>query len=293
MKASQESIRNGRRANFYIVENLLIDHYLRIIGATAFAVYCCLVRHADDHHATFVGTAKLADESNLSQRQVRRILKRLEDYGLLRIVCTRKPVRKTVYWVLPVPPSGKAASTPLFDQCLPPEQGTPMSPAGDTGVRAADMGVRRNKEEQDPLNKTHTQDESVDLEEWVTKIAAAHPALAYLKGRPLSQVQTQAIAEAVARDGPELVLEGTRKLSDAVSRWPREDLRFIPNPVRFYQQSEYLKDAALWESRERKQEGPAGYVALPSDYVPASVTHKRELEERRENWNKHAEERVQ
>jgi hypothetical protein len=153
VKAPHEIVRSGRRANFYIVENLLIDHYLRIVGATAFAVYCCLVRHADDHRATFVGTAKLADESNLSQRQVRRILKRLEDYGLLRIVCTRKPVRKTVYWVLPVPSPGKAASAPLFDQCSPPEQGTLVSAPRDMGVRGADMGVQRNKEEQDPLNK--------------------------------------------------------------------------------------------------------------------------------------------
>jgi len=150
----------------------------------------------------------------------------------------------------------------------------------DQKVVSAEGGTRARSHK--PQKEAHTQgSESPALDEWVPKIAAEHPALAHLKGRPLSQVQEFSIAEAIIRDGPELVMAGTCNLRDAVSRWPREDQRFVPNPVRFYQQSEYLKDAAVWEGRSRKQPGPTGYVPLPSDYVPASVEARRELERRR------------
>jgi hypothetical protein len=68
---------------------------------------------------------------------------------------------------------------------------------------------------------------------------------------------------------------GTCNLRDAVARWPKEERRFIPNPVRFYQQSEYLKDPTQWERGSEKKQ-LAGYVPLPSDYVPASELIRRE-----------------
>jgi hypothetical protein len=119
------------------------------------------------------------------------------------------------------------------------------------------------------------------LDELVHKIAAENPRLAHLKDRLLPQIQEHAIAEAIVRDGPELVLEGTRRLRDAASRLPQEDRRFIPNPVRFYQQSEYRPDSDVWDRLSRKQPGSPGHVPLPSDYVPASEKVRQELELRR------------
>jgi|GEM_PF-7015072 len=125
------------------------------------------------------------------------------------------------------------------------------------------------------LTHTVAESECPALEDWVTKIATEHPALAHVKGRRLSQVQECAIAEAIVRDGHELVMSGTCNLRDAVARWPKEERRFIPNPVRFYQQSEYLKDAGMWERGSGKQSLP-GYVPLPRDCVSPSELNRRE-----------------
>jgi hypothetical protein len=107
----------------------------------------------------------------------------------------------------------------------------------------------------------------------VYEIGAAHPANAHLKAKPLPQDQEQAIAEAVQRDGRDKVLAGTRDLGRAVDKWPKSELRFVPNPVRFYRDCEYLKDPAVWEkAAAQTPDAPK----LPPDYVPASTKLRRE-----------------
>jgi hypothetical protein len=110
----------------------------------------------------------------------------------------------------------------------------------------------RSQETTRTLTHTGTESES-SLEDLVTKIAAEHPGLAHQKGRPLSQAQEFVIAEAIVRDGHELVMAGTCNLRDAVARWPKPECRYIPNPVRFYQQSEYLKDPMHWDRGAEKK----------------------------------------
>jgi hypothetical protein len=143
-------------------------------------------------------------------------------------------------------------------------------------MRCAESGSRaRSQETTKTLTHTIAESERPALEDWVTKIATEHPGLAYLKGRSLSQIQEHAIADAIVRDGPNLVLEGTRKLRDAASRLPKEERRFIPNPVRFYQQSEYLPDSPVWDRLSTKPSGSPGYVPLPADYIPPSEVMRR------------------
>ncbi len=76
-----------------------------------------------------------------------------------------------------------------------------------------------------------------------------YPANDHLKGRPLPQLQQEAIAEAIAKDGDQ-VLSGTRSFADKVADWPATDLRFIPNPVKFYTEGQYLKKPEFWERRK-------------------------------------------
>jgi hypothetical protein len=148
----------------------------------------------------------------------------------------------------------------------------------DKKAASAERGTRaRSHETTKTLTHTPRVSEGLALDELVHKIAAENPRLAHFKDRPLPQVQEHAIAEAIVRDGPELVLEGTRKLRDAASRLPQEDRRFIPNPVRFYQQSEYLPGSPVWDRLSRKQPGSPGHVPLPADYVPASEQMRRLL----------------
>jgi hypothetical protein len=91
---------------------------------------------------------------------------------------------------------------------------------------------------------------SKSLDPQVEEIGHQHPANAHLKSLPLPDIQRQAIAEAIERDGFENVLSGTRKLAERVISWPTSDLRFVPNPVKFYQEAQYLKNPAIWERKK-------------------------------------------
>ncbi len=85
----------------------------------------------------------------------------------------------------------------------------------------------------------------------VDQIGHLYPANSHMRGRSLPQVQQDAIAEAIARDGADQVLSGTKGFADKVVNWPSADLRFIPNPVKFYTEGQYLKKPEFWERRKK------------------------------------------
>jgi hypothetical protein len=89
-----------------------------------------------------------------------------------------------------------------------------------------------------------------NLSSVVDQIGHLYPANCHLKDRSLPQGQQGAIAEAIAKDGIDSVLSGTRSFADKVSNWPPGDLRFIPNPVKFYTEGQYLKKPEFWERRK-------------------------------------------
>lgn len=126
---------------------------------------------------------------------------------------------------------------------------------------------------------THTVPASEDspaLDEWVQKIAAEHPKLAYLKDTPLPQVYEYLIVEAIRRHGADRVLAGTRMMGHGVAQWAPEDQRFIPSPETFYgEKSQYLKTAAEWERPSKKQAG-ASLAAPPVRYGQASEDARRQ-----------------
>jgi hypothetical protein len=179
----RESVRSGRRANFYITENSFIDHYARDVGTTGVAVYHVLERHAHcETRSTWVGTAKMAELLGVDQRTIQRTIKKLESLRLIRIV---KSANLTTYYVVPVPPPARIRSIPLFDEMSEPISDSLPEP-GDTNVAAAtpmsrqttftsprttpmsrhttfmppasDIHVTAYKDEQDSLNKTQQQD---------------------------------------------------------------------------------------------------------------------------------------
>jgi Helix-turn-helix domain len=183
----REAVRSGRKANFYITENSFIDHYAREVGPVGIAVYHVLERHMNcETHSTWIGTAKMADLLNLSQRTIQRTLKTLEDLKLIRILRT---ATMTTYVIVPVPPRPRTAAIPLFDQIPDPafaedhtvaEEATPMSsvatPVSHSTThtsspttfpshsatslsRSGDTRVTAYKEEQNLLDKTLEQGE--------------------------------------------------------------------------------------------------------------------------------------
>ena len=84
----------------------------------------------------------------------------------------------------------------------------------------------------------------------VDQIGHLYPANSHLKGRVLPQAHQDAIAEAIAKDGVDQVLSGTRVFVDKVMNWPLTELRFIPNPIKFYSEGQYLKKPEFWERRK-------------------------------------------
>jgi hypothetical protein len=121
VKPPHETVRSARQANFFMIENPFIDQWAKVVGPISIAVYCCLWRHADRLDSTFVGTTKLGEKLNLSARAMQRAIKTLADHKLIRVERTRRPIRRTVYHMLPVPPPAKGVSPlPLFDSI--PEQ---------------------------------------------------------------------------------------------------------------------------------------------------------------------------
>lgn len=176
----RETVRSGRRENFYVTDNSFIDHYARQMQPVDIAVYHALERYANCHtRSTYVGTAKIAEVLNVSQRTVQRSLKTLEDLKLIRIVQTSTV---KMYFIVPVPPRPKTAAIPLFegikeeefslenDMCgvwTTPESRlvTSMSRIPSSVTRATTAASRSRdtddglyKEEQDLLNKTIDQD---------------------------------------------------------------------------------------------------------------------------------------
>ena len=84
----------------------------------------------------------------------------------------------------------------------------------------------------------------------VDQIGHLYPANSHLEGRPLPPVQQDAIRKAIERDGVNFVLAGTKSFADKVANWEPTDLRFIPNPVKFYTESQYLKRPEFWERKK-------------------------------------------
>jgi len=83
------------------------------------------------------------------------------------------------------------------------------------------------------------------LENAVFEIAKLYPKIR--DAQHLSQELQHAIAEAIARDGGDLVLAGTKSMAEAVAKWPKEKLLFVPAAGRFFRESQYRTDPAEWE----------------------------------------------
>jgi hypothetical protein len=181
----RETVRSGRRANFFITENKFIDYYAAKVGGSGVAVYSILQRCANSEtKETWISAGKMADVLAMDKSTVYRYLKQLEDLRLIKSMRTRE---KTIYVVLPVPPPRpEAGSTPLFDTidfktadqesiwpAVAPEGMSPVSEIDSYERNSSVASVpqtlssaqpvsrvreNRNKEEQDLSNKTQEQD---------------------------------------------------------------------------------------------------------------------------------------
>jgi hypothetical protein len=227
----RETVRSGRRENFYVTDNSFIDHYARELQPTDIAVYHALERYANCHtRSTWVGTAKIAEVLNVSQRTVQRSLKVLEDLKLIRIVQTST---MKMYFIVPVPPRAKTATIPLFDRIEEEEffseadssvarataashfpssvsrMPSPVSQATTVASLSSDTGDCLYKEEQNLLNKTREQDlfNKIPEEENTEITQSAHRIISILK-LPDSSISAASAAVEERRKQTNLSMEG-------------------------------------------------------------------------------------
>ena len=290
-----ETVRSGRRANFFIIENAFIDDWSGALDPISIAVYCCLWRHADKVDSTFIGTSKLAEKLKLSPRAMQRALKTLADHKLISIVRTARPVRRTVFHMLPVPSPAKGPSPmPLFDSV--PEHASNSTgaqsgtkkrrKAGDcTVARVGGLATVQSRGgdctgadllmEQDPFNKrgekqkppSRVDDENGNPPESV-------PDLARKVIKFLSLTMTSPIIRAIEAAIPaEADFRGCSNVeaSEAIAHAALNDRR----------QGIAIDSWYFVETKWRNKSKSSAAVPLAPDYVPASVANKRELEQRR------------
>ena len=77
-------IRDLRKKEKFVVDDLYLNGYAKKFGVYATAVYLSLCRHADREQKSFPSVKKIAEEHNVSERQVFRAIKILEKYNLVR-----------------------------------------------------------------------------------------------------------------------------------------------------------------------------------------------------------------
>jgi hypothetical protein len=283
-----ETVRSGRHANFFILENSIVDDWAGVLGPISIAVYCCLWRHADRADSTFIGTSKLAVKLKLSPRAMQRALKTLADHKLIRIVRTARPVRRTVFHMLPVPSPAKGPSPmPLFDS-VPDSASSPDAQsganrrrkAGDcTGARVGGLATAQSRGgdctgaallmEQDPFNKRGEQKPPSRVDDQNGKPPEDVPDLARKVIKFLSLTKTSPVILAIEAAIPaEADFRGCSNVeaSEAIAHAALDDRR----------QGIAINSWYFVETKWRPRIKSAATVPLSSGYVSPSELNRRE-----------------
>lgn len=79
-------IRDRRRRHWHWSPDIIIDLYGPLLGARTLAIYYALCRYADRDETARLSIGKLAVVTGISESQVRRELKKMEEYGLISVV---------------------------------------------------------------------------------------------------------------------------------------------------------------------------------------------------------------
>ncbi len=266
------------------------------------AVYHVLERHMNfETKSTWVGTAKVAELLNTSQRTVQRTLNLLQDLKLIRIIRT---ATMTTYVILPVPPRGKTATMPLFDgvddgDVLPSNDtdvswatresysATSASRQTTSASQMGDISDAPYKEEQDSFNKTKKQESFNKAEIEIIKSAQT-----LVRGLKLTDISMSGAIAAVEemRKGTSLSMDGiVQEIADAANSAERKGTEkhdFLENFLSDKLARRMLKGLALADTDNYISAVAASiraektYTGLTAEAVAERIT-KAALEARR------------
>ena len=78
-------VRDLRKENFFVVDNIYLNGLAKHLGPLASAVYFSLCRHADGHQSCFPSQNLIASEHGMGERTVRRAIEKLIECNLVRV----------------------------------------------------------------------------------------------------------------------------------------------------------------------------------------------------------------
>ena len=96
-------VRDRRNRGWFFLDNDYLNGYAKIFGAIGTSVYLSLCRHVDNNQKCFPSEKTMAKELAVSERTIRKYLKRLEAWNLIVIEKTRSEQGKflhNVYWLV-------------------------------------------------------------------------------------------------------------------------------------------------------------------------------------------------
>jgi hypothetical protein len=109
-------VRDRRRRRFYVADNLIIDHYLPIIGDKGLTLYSLLCRLASDKvEMARPGYGLLCEHTGWSRSTVWAYRRLLELVGLVKVV-SGGGRRTNVYYLLDVQPLSEAGISAITDK---------------------------------------------------------------------------------------------------------------------------------------------------------------------------------
>jgi predicted transcriptional regulator len=139
---AHDQVRSLRNQGWAWFDYAVLDEYGPTIKAEGIAVYMVLARHADNNtQQSFPAVATIAEKINMSERQVKRILKRLADEGLITITAQHDPAGRQLSNLYTLQPVLKMSY-----------RGDTQSPSG---VTTSPGGGDTQSPKQDSVNNTH------------------------------------------------------------------------------------------------------------------------------------------
>lgn len=78
-------VRDLRKKDKFVVDDVYIDCYARLVGPTVTVVYAWLCRYANKEQTSWPSLKKLAENVGVNEKTIRRSLKKLAEYNIINI----------------------------------------------------------------------------------------------------------------------------------------------------------------------------------------------------------------
>jgi hypothetical protein len=211
------------------------------------AVMDCLFAHHNRRSGHCWPERKvIAAHSHVSERTVDRVISQLVKWGVIkkqrpRSLSTGEFGLRQYAFLFELPCDTQVSHGPCAKKGghHAPKKGVTMRQSSDSCNKEEGKVLEQGKEQQ---QATNSGEQSFDGQ--VREIAALYPNVD--DALHLTPGIFDAIADAIRRDGRDVVWVGTKCMAERVAHWPRSELKFLPSVKRYFGESQYRKDPEYW-----------------------------------------------